>query len=145
MISANVDMTKTKSLISAILTVVTVCLMASCGGVNNSNPQSVAEKAISCYHIGDYETLKTLIDPANDYMLNEADKMIELSRKYKEEHPDAKPEEVPFTYKETTDALTGGEVTESTKSVKVTFDSEKWPRIVVLEKVDGKWYFDKFK
>lgn len=145
MISTNVTMTKIKSLTFAIMMGIVACMMASCGGVNHSDPQSVAEKAISCFHTGDYETLKTLINPENEYMLSETDKMIELSRKYKEEHPDAKIEEVPFTYKETVDALTGGEVTESTKNVKVKFDSEKWPQIVALEKVDGKWYFEKFK
>lgn len=138
-------MTKINSLLCAVLTVMAAAFMTACGGVDHSDPRSVAEKALTAIHAGDYETIKTLINPDDEYKLKEADKMIELSKKFKEEHPDYTVEEVPFTYVETVEEFTGAEITDASKSAKVKFESEKYPRIVILEKVDGKWYFERFK
>ncbi len=145
MIGTDVTMTKTKHLLYAFLAIIFATLMAACRGVDHSDPRAVAEKAVSSWHAKDLETLKTLINPSNESALRDMDKWIELSQEYKKEHPDEKVEEVPFTYKETVDALTYGEFTEASTSAKVKFDTEKFPTSVILEKVDGKWYFERFK
>lgn len=120
--------------------------LSSCGsGVDQSNPRSVAEKALECYYNGDYVQLKTLVAPSDTYGLQEMDKMIEMAAKYTAEHPDSKPEPVEFTYKCINDGIGGGDFTDATTTARVSFDSEKWPQNVIVVKVDGKWYFERFK
>ncbi len=121
-------------------------LLTACGsGVDQSDPKVVAEKALECYHKGDYVQLKTLVDPADEASLSEMDNMIEMAKEFAAKYPDKKPEPVDFTFKEVKDGLTGGELTDDSSDAKVVFDSEKWPHWVMLVKVDGKWYFERFK
>lgn len=121
-------------------------ILSSCGsGVDQSNPRSVAEKALECYHSGNYVQLKTLVDPSDAEFLKQIDDLIELSDEYRAKHPDKEPEPVEFTYKSMSDDLRGGDVTDATTTACVQFDSEKWPRRVVVVKVNGKWYLEKIK
>ena len=63
----------------------------------------------------------------------------------KENPNDSKPEKVEFAFEKATEEFTGKEITADSKGAVVEFNSEKWPRRVVLEQVAGKWYFDQFK
>ncbi len=127
----------------------TVCAMTftSCsGGADHSDPKSVAEKALSCYHNGDYATLKTLINPNDKNGLEEMDQMIELSKKFKESHPDYEVKAVDFTFDKMAEYITGAEVSPTSDDVIVYFKSEVYPRQVeVIKGDDGKWYFERFK
>lgn len=115
-------------------------LMTSCnGGADHSNPQSVAEAALACYDTRDYAGLKELVSPANEDLLKEMDRMIEYAAK-----SDSEPEKIERTFKEIKDGLSGYPLSENSVSAKVKFESPKYPGSVVLEKVDGKWYFEKF-
>ncbi len=121
-------------------------IVSSCeSGVDHSNPRSVAEKALECYQNGDYVQLKTLVNPANTNRQSDLDRLIKMADKYREEHPDDKPEPAGFTYKNMNDGLRGGEFTEATTTARVNFETEKWPRSVMVELIDGKWYFERFK
>lgn len=139
-------MKKFKLMLLALVLVFGSGILSSCGsGVNQSDPRSVAEKSLECYHKGDYKELKTLVDPADQNLLREMDNMIALSEKYRKEHPDYQPEPVEFAYSDIKDRLRGGEFTDATTTARVDFKSDTWPQSVVVVKVDGKWYFEKFK
>ncbi len=122
-------------------------IFSSCNsGVNYSDPRSVAEHALSAYHKGDWKTLRTYVNPADESKLKEMDAMIELSERYKQNHPDEEPTKaVEFSITEIVDGLSGKELNESSKQAKVKFKTEVFPRSVILEKADGKWYFERFK
>ena len=121
-------------------------VLTGCGsGVDQSDPRAVAEKALECYHNGDYKQLKTLVDPADKNSLDGMDRMIALSEKYQAEHPDYQPKHVEFSYSDIRDKLRGGEFTDATTTARVCFDSDSWPTSVIVVKVDGKWYFEQFK
>lgn len=117
--------------------------MVSCGGVNHSDPKSVADAALECFDKGDYETMKTLINPKNEYLLKQMDVIVE-SEKYKELH--GKKDLTPKSriFKSATEAITGNEITAQTKSAVVNYDGD-WPTSVILEQIDNKWYFERFK
>lgn len=65
--------------------------------------------------------------------------MIEYAAK-----SDSEPEKIERSFKEIKDGLSGYPLSENSVSAKVKFESLKYPGSVVLEKVDGKWYFEKF-
>lgn len=133
---------KKSILLMGILSFMMAVLTSCGGGVDYSDPRSVAEKALECYHARDYETMKTLVNPANEYRIKDLDRMVQIAK----ENPNAsKPEKVEFAFEKATEEFTGKEITADSKGAVVEFNSEKWPRRVVLEQVDGKWYFDQFK
>lgn len=133
---------KKSTLLIDILSFVMAMLTSCGGGVNHSDPRSVAEKALECYHARDYETMKTLVNPADNYRMKDLDRMVQIAK----ENPNAsKPEKVEFTFEKATEEFTGNEITADSKGAVVEFNSEKWPRRVILEQVDGKWYFYQFK
>lgn len=136
---------KTNLLVALLAIVAAFCIGACGGGVNHSDPESVAYTAINAMYNGDYATLKTLVDPADEYRLGEMDHAIELAEKGREKYGEPEAVTIERNVKSIVDARTGGDVTDATTSVKVTFDLEKWPRQVILDKKDGKWYFDQFK
>ena len=86
--------------------------------------------------------MKTLVNPADEYRMKDLDRMAQIAK----ENPNAsKPEKVEFTFEKATEEFTGNEITADSKGAVVEFNSEKWPRRVILEQVDGKWYFYQFK
>ncbi len=121
---------------------VTSLLLSSCGGVDHSDPRSVGEQAIKCFHAHDFESMKSLVNPANEHRLKDLDRMAQLA---KENPQKAAPEDVEYTFVSATEEFTGKDLTADSKGAVVKFQSEKWPRQVILEQVDGKWYFDSFK
>lgn len=116
-------------------------VMASCGGVNHSDPKSVADAALECYDKGDYETMKTLVNPENSHIIKQMDMMIE-SENYKAQHgkKDLTPKSRIF---ESVEERSTGKDTGHTKSALVLYDGD-WPTKVSLEFIDGKWYFERF-
>lgn len=94
--------------------------------------------------MGDYAKLKTLISPSNEYLLEQCDKLIEISKETSERYPDKVYEKKERTFKSAADDLTGGELTDDSKSADVRYDGV-YPTRVILERVDGKWYFERFK
>lgn len=133
---------KKSTLLIGILSFMMAVFTSCGGGVNHSDPRSVAEKAVEYYHARDYETMKTLVNPADDYRMKDLDRMAQIAK----ENPNAsKTEKVEFTFEKATEEFTGNEITADSKGAVVEFNSEKWPRRVILEQVDGKWYFYQFK
>lgn len=126
---------------------VLICLLTtSCGSkrADHSDPKSVADIALECYDTGDYARLKTLVSPTNEYLLEEMDKMIERAKEFSAQHPDTKHEKKERTYRETTEHISGREITEESKMADVEYDGV-YPTKVILERVDGKWYFERFR
>lgn len=122
-------------------------MLSGCGSkVDYSDPRDVAEKAMEYYYAGDYESMKTLINPANEYRLKDMDRTAKIAAEQREKHPEkATPKKGEFSFKSATEEFTGKEITATSKGAVVSFHSETWPRQVVLEKADGKWYFERFK
>lgn len=137
-------MTKARLFLLAAITALAGFLLPSCGGADHSDPQSIADTALECYDMGDYEKLKTLISPENEYLLEQCDNMIRLSKEYREKHPDKKYEKKERTFKSATEEFTGAELSARSHHAVVRYDGD-YPRTVVLEKVDGKWYFERLK
>lgn len=136
---------KNSNLCWAVFMAMIAVMMVACGGgVNHSDPKSVADAVLECYDKGDYETMKTLINPEDVNGLNEMDEMIEMSRKYVEEHGKGTNEPKERTFKSVTDRFTDGEITSESTDAVVSYDGE-WPRKVMLIRADGKWYFDRLK
>ncbi len=132
----------------ALCLITTMGILTSCSsGVNQKDPQSVAEAALKCYDNGDYERLKTLVNPNNTAKIEEMDRMIELVKTFKEEHPEkaSQSETVVRVFQDVLEEYTGRTVTPKTKSACVRFDADKSPSIVIVEQENGMWYFDKFK
>lgn len=117
---------------------------SSCGGVDHSDPQSVADVALECYDMGDYAKLKTLVSPKNESLQKECDNMIQMAEKASEKYPDKVYEKKVRTFKSATEEFTGAELTDASHSADVRYEGD-YPRRVILEKVDGKWYFERFK
>lgn len=118
-------------------------MVVSCGGgVNHSDPKSVADVALECYDKGDYETMKTLVNPENTYILKQMDVMIE-SENYKAEHGKKDLTPKTRTFNSVEERPTGKE-TGQTKNAVVIYDGD-YPTRVSLEYIDGKWYFEQFK
>jgi len=131
------------NLIWSVIVAVFAAMMVSCGGgVDYSDPKSVADAVIECYDNDDYETLKTLVDPADEYKLEELDKMARL---VEENGGKQEKEPVVRTFKEVKEPYTGREISAESKNANVYYDSKTWPVTVSLKKVDGKWYFDRIK
>lgn len=129
----------------SLLTAIFIGLsLSSCGGVDHSNPQSVADVALECYDMGDYAKLKTLVAPENESLQKECDNMIQMTEKAREKYPDKVYEKKMRTFKSATEELTGAELTDASHHADVKYDGD-YPRRVILEKVDGKWYFERFK
>lgn len=124
--------------------VVLAMAMVSCGGVDRTDPKSVADAALECFDKGDYVTMKTLVNPENKNLVEEMDRMVERSRKYREEHGDTTYEPKQRTFKKVKDKFTDNEITSESIGAVVEYDGE-WPRIVVLEQANGKWYFSGMK
>ena len=119
-------------------------VMVSCGGVNHADPKSVADAALECYDKGDYETMKTLVNPDNKNLLEEMDRMVERSRKYSEEQGNKEYLRKQRTFKEVKEQFTGKDITSESVGAVAYYDGD-WPRMVVMERVDGKCYFDQLK
>lgn len=132
----------------ALCLATTMTMFTSCSeSVNQKDPQSVAEAALKYYDNSDYEGLKTLVNPNNTAKIKEMDRMIELAKKFKEEHPEkaSQSEAVVRVFKGVLEEYTGRIVTPETKSARVRFDAEKSPSSVIVEQENGMWYFDRFK
>ncbi len=132
----------------ALCLTTTMAILTSCSsGVNQKDPQNVAEAALKYYDNGDYEGLKTLVNPNNTAKIKEMDKMIELAKKFKEEYPEkaSQSETVVRVFQDVLEEYTGREVTPETKLARVRFDAEKSPSSVIVEQENGMWYFERFK
>lgn len=130
------------------LTTMTASLTSCGSGVDRKDPQSVADAALKYYDAQDYEGLKTLVNPANTSRINDIDNTIKLVERLKAENPEKaaeSKENVVRTFKYAKEEFTGNEITPDTKSARVYYDAESYPRVVVVEQIDGKWYFECFK
>lgn len=131
-----------KSIILTCLVAVASMLLTACGGVDQSNPQTVAEHVMKSFKAGDFEKIKTVVHPENENLLNEIDGMIKLMN----ENPEYKvPEEASYEFNSIRDNLRGGEATDQTTEAAVCFDTKLMPGRVIVEKKEGKWYFISFK
>ncbi|MDE6158090.1 MAG: hypothetical protein K2F78_08130 [Muribaculaceae bacterium] len=103
---------KKSTLLMGMLSFMMAVLTSCGGGINHSDPRSVAEKALECYHARDYETMKTLVNPANEYRIKDLDRMVHIAK----ENPNAsKPEKVEFTFEKASEEFTGNELTVNSK------------------------------
>lgn len=118
--------------------------LSSCGGADHSNPQSIADIALECYDMGDYAKLKTIVAPANESLLKECDNMIRMAEEYRAKNPDKVYEKKERTFKSMAEEFTGAELNDDSHHADVRYDGV-YPTRVILEKVDGKWYFERFK
>ena len=138
-------MKKHIQMLLALMVAASMSVLTSCGGgVDQSNPQSVADAALECYDTGDYAKLKTLANPEDEYRQGGLDKLIKLSEAAKAKGNEAKYEKKERTFVSVTDKRSGEELTEESEKAEVNYEGD-YPRRVILEKVNGKWYFDKFK
>lgn len=123
-------------------------VMVSCGGVNHADPKSVAEAAIKGYTsetVDGMETVLSLINPENTQRLDEIQRVIDGMKAMQANGTASEHGSHAFTFVKIYDKFEGGEITEeTTKAVAEFEDEEGYNRKVRLEKVDGKWYFDKF-
>lgn len=125
-------------------------MMVSCGGgINQSDPRSVAEAALNGYAsetIEGMETVKDLISPENTRRQDEIQKVIDGMKAMKANGTATKHGNHMFTFVKIYDKFKGGEITEETTEAVAEFeDEEGYTRTVRLEKVNGKWYFEQFK
>lgn len=124
-------------------------MMVSCGGgVNQSDPKSVAEAALKGYAsetVDGMETVKSLINPENTRKQEEIQKFIDGMKAMLANGTATNHGEHTFTFVKIYDKSTGGEITEDTTDAVAEFEDEGgYTRKVILEKANGKWYFEKF-
>lgn len=123
-------------------------LMVSCGGVENTDPKSVAEAALKGYTsetVDGMETVKSLINPENTQRLDEIQRVIDGIKSMQTNGTAADHKNHTFTFVKIYDKSEGGEISEeTTKAVAEFEDEDGYTRKVRLEKVDGKWYFERF-
>ena len=132
-----------KNFILTCLVAAVSLMLSSCGeSVDHSDPRSVAEHALKCLYARDYESLRSLVNPANEYRLEELDRMVQIS---KENARALKSEDVDFSFESMKDTSTGEDITAESRNAVVKFESGQGSRRVMLERADGKWYFDRFK
>lgn len=120
-----------------------VCFLTACGSksVDHNDPQSVAVAALECYDTKDYEGMKALVAPTNTHLLKQCDQMSAIAAENKSDKVYEKKER---TFVKATEEFTGAELSENSKSADMEFDGE-YPSRVILEKVDRKWYLERFK
>lgn len=145
MISTDVIMTITKSLKCAILTVATVCLMASCGGVNQSDPQSVADAALKMYQTGDYKGLISLINPDDTNAIRQCEQMQQIAEQMKDSGKFKDKSSYDYTF----DKIVDGMVPTDKRVIYTYVDPDyeggmKLDFTVNVTQIDGKWYFEHF-
>lgn len=126
-----------KRFILTCLMAVAFMLLTACGGVDHSDPRNIAEHAMKYYRSGDYEGLKSLINPEDEYKLERFERMSNANVKEKQVSK--------FEFIKATEDITGCEITENSKCARVEFEAEDFPRIVILERKNGKWYWERFK
>lgn len=132
--------TMRKSIFMACIIAVVTALLSSCGGgVDHSDPRSVAEKAMESYLANDWATLRTLVNPANEYRLEQLERM-EKSAPAKRTDQSIDP-----VFEKVVERSSGDELTADSKSAVATFKTSHYDRQVFLEKVDGKWYVERFR
>lgn len=141
-------MKKNKLCWSIFMTMIAMVMAACSGGVNQSDPRSVAEAALTGYTSGTLdgmETVKSLINPENTRRQAEIQKVIDGIKAMSANGGASKSGDHTFKFVKIYDKSEGGEVTEETTTAIAEFeDEEGYTRSVRLEKVDGKWYFDRF-
>lgn len=120
-------------------------VMVSCGGgVNRSDPKSVADAALECFDKGDFVGMKALVNPADSRLVKQMDKIIERSQAYREKNGDVELTPKSRTFKSAKEEFTNREITSQSPSAIVSYDGD-WPTRVRLVQVDGQWYYDNFK
>lgn len=117
-------------------------IVSSCSSsVDLTDPRSVAETAMKSYVAGDWETLKTCVNPKDKHILRQLD-MFEENSSETSSTESAKPEFVKVV-----EEFTGREISATSRSAVATFNTSQFPSKVVLykDKVDGNWYVERFK
>lgn len=112
--------------------------VTSCGGVDTSDPRSVADAAMECYINDDYEGMIILADPEDTHVVKQLETMAQLFR----ENPDAKPASTNRRYEFDSIDENGGS---ATAVYKYSFtdkngNDETWDKTVTLANKDGRWY-----
>lgn len=121
-----------------------LCLSA-CGGVDQSDPESVAEAAMECYIKDDCEGMIKLVDPSNTSKINELTRRAEFAKQNAGE-PTSTNRSAKF------DTLVYSSIypNEASAYYSYTFTDKRgeentWKMEVVLEKKDSKWWLDGIK
>lgn len=121
-----------------------LCLSA-CGGVDYSDPESVAGAAMDCYVDNDYEGMIKLVDPSNTFKIEQLTKMAEAV-KQNSGTPTSTNRSAKF------DTLVHSRMypNEASAYYKYTFtdkngEENTWRMEVVLEKKDSKWWVSGIK
>lgn len=128
-----------------MLTVLSVTLMASCGGVDQSDPRSVADAVIKMYQDGDYAGLASLVDPDDESKIQQFEQIQSYIDERKANGQVKETTKRDYTFDKIIDGMIPTD-----KMVQYTYyDSEyeggrTFNFTVRLTQVDGKWYFDRF-
>lgn len=129
-----------------MLSVFSVSLLASCGGVDHSDPRSVADAALKMYQAGDYKGLISLIDPEDSRAIKQCEQMQEMADRMKESGAFIDKTSYDYTFDKIADGMHAND-----KRVIYTYvdpdyqGGMKLDFTVCVTQVDGKWYFDGFK
>lgn len=136
-----------KSIFKSILLAVVCLIMTSCGGVDQSNPRSVADEAIRCY--AENTSNKSLFYFQDENAEKQYDELMKWADEMKAEHPERVKETesaADYEFQGFTDEF-GRQADETTSDfLNYKYRSEKRGRIVTikLKQVDGKWYLDEW-
>lgn len=113
-------------------------MLTSCGGVNQSDPQSVAEAVMKCYSADDYKGIIQYVNPEDKHRIKNLEQMQEIADQMKGNGEENKTQPKEITFNEMSDGMMPDEKVAEFKYVKA--DGEVWTMRVMLEQKDGKWY-----
>ncbi len=137
---------KSTGFLRIFLSSLAIFLLASCGGPDHNDPQSVADAALKCYVDEDTKGMIALLDPANKEKQEGFKQFCEMLEGMKKEgigQSSSKKERAQFEdyiFKKMTGEY-GLPVTESTTEIEVYYNNSNGRNVMIpLERVDGKWY-----
>ena len=139
-----------RHIMRAILPLLAIFIMASCGGPDHKDPESVAEAALKYYADEDIDGMATLLDPADKEkaegfkqfkdMLEDMKARGIAKASSKEDRPTFED----YTLKRMKDPY-GYDPNKFTNELRVVYDCSKGRDVTVeLVKVDDKWYLNSF-
>lgn len=80
-------------------------MLTSCGGVNQSDPQSVAEAVMKCYSADDYKGIIQYVNPEDKHRIKNLEQMQEIADQMKGNGEENKTQPKEITFNEMSDGM----------------------------------------
>ena len=130
----------------ALVSIISVLTLSACGGVNQSDPKSVAEAALKFKDANDYQALLTLTNPNDKSAVKQCEKMIEHIKTLDPKKVKESSKTRDYEFK----GLKDGSTPEKKVATFSYYDPEyqggfTFDVTVKLEQVEGKWYVTSIK